>query len=196
MANNTRRGDESREAMVTDESSKALGEIFAGGGYGEKPPERLSRDQEARGSIHEDYTDLWVEEGVLQAPPPRPGFVQRWMRTKLAGEEDARNLSRKFNRGWRPRAADTLPAGQFAQTIRIPTFGDVIGNSGNVLVERPKDLHERYEAMTQSRADRQMESVTAMLKQTEKEGEGMRIRREHASEVRLGERAAPVADDD
>lgn len=192
--NNSRRGGDS--TAVTDGSSSMLGDIFKGGGYGEKPPERLSRDQEARAGVHDDYGDLWVDEGVLQAPPPRPGFVQRWMRTKLSGEEDARNLSRKYNRGWRPRAADTLPAGQFAQTIRIPTFGDVIGNSGNVLVERPEDLHNRYEAMTKQRADRQMESVTAMLQKTENEGEGMRIRREHASEVTIGNRQAPVADDE
>lgn len=176
--------------------NRALGGYEA---YGEKPPEpRQTRNQSMRGngSAHEMRADAWVEPSLLNAPAARPGFVQRWMRTKLGSEDDARNIMRRMNRGWRPRSADTIPAGEFAPTMKIPSFGQVIGVEGMVLVERPAEMQASHEQYGRDMADRQMQSVYQMLADADESARSMPFSRQFKSDVSTGQRRAPVADDD
>lgn len=200
---------DSRRSKTTDTDPQIGGSISAESAvsrtltgyeaYGEKPPQpRQTRAQSMRGSnsLHESHNDLWVEAGLLNAPAPRPGFVQRWMRTKLGPDDDARNVMRRMNRGWRPRSADTIPAGEFAPTMNIPSFGTAIGVDGAVLVERPADMHAAQEAHGRDLADRQMQSVYQMLADADESARSMPFTRQFKSDVSTGQRRAPVADDD
>jgi len=112
---------------------------------------RLSRDQESRAmeEVHEDYGDVWEAQGILdtRTMPARPGYVQRWVRTMQTGErggDDAINIAKRYNQGWRPRAASTIPEGAQCPTIKFGQYGDVIGVQGMILMERPEQLHQRY----------------------------------------------------
>jgi hypothetical protein len=175
--------------------NRALGGYEA---YGEKPPMRQTRNQQQRGagSTHDLRADAWAEPSLLNAPAPRPGFVQRWMRTKLGADDDARNIMRRMNRGWRPRSADTIPAGEFAPSMTIPSFGSVIGVEGMVLVERPAEMQASHEQYGRELADRQMQSVYQMLADADESARAMPFSRQFKSDVSTGQRRAPVADDD
>ncbi|MEQ8226718.1 MAG: hypothetical protein RIA64_01430 [Rhodospirillales bacterium] len=103
--------------------------------------DRLTRDQESRYaeelSDEDDYEDDWEERDLLDAPEPRPGFAQRWVRTMADGKPDAQNLAKRLNRGWQPRSADTVPKGTFCPTIQHGEFAGVVGIEGMILMERP-----------------------------------------------------------
>jgi len=171
--------------------------------YGEKPPEdnRTSRAMESRegDEIHESYQDQWTQSGLLDTKniPPRPGFVQRWVRTKLGGMDDPKNVMQKMNQGYRPRNANTVPKGSFAPTVNTRQFGDIIGMDGIVLMERPEKLHKSHAAHNAAMANRQMEAVNGILAQAQEPGKGFGpVNKTHSSSVDTGHRPAPVSDDD
>jgi hypothetical protein len=182
--------------------SSTLDEAFQGHeAYGEKPPEdRLSRTRESREGdpIHEHYDDVWLPTGSLDTKnlPPRPGFAQRWVRTKLGALDDAKNVMKRQNQGFRPRKADTVPKGVYVATINSRQYGDIIGQDGIILMERPDHLEKRHAAHNRAMAARQEEAVSQMLHRAQEPGKGFGpVRVDTRSEVSTGHRPAPVADD-
>jgi hypothetical protein len=98
---------------------------------------RASRIQESREAdvFHEDTLDVdWEPKGILDASfiEPRPGYTQRWVRTHINGIPDPQNVGKKFNEGWRPRPADTVPKGHYVPTIEYQG-SNVIRKYGNIL---------------------------------------------------------------
>lgn len=85
----------------------------------------------------------WVRPTSLEAPPPRPGFVQRWVRVAFRDEDDATNASRKFREGWKPRPADTVPPSHQVPTISHGKWAGAVGIEGMVLCEMPKPMAEK-----------------------------------------------------
>ena len=131
--------------------------------------QRISREQESRGAdvIHEQYDVDWEDDSLLNTDniPAREGFVQRWVRTTINGNEDQKNVQKKYNRGWRPRLLDTVPKGQFVMNIDF-NGQQVIGIHGMILMERPEALHRRQQASVQQAVDLQMMAVDADLQDT------------------------------
>lgn len=123
--------------------------------------ERLSREQESRESapIHEEYQQ-WDNDLLLNTEniPARPGFVQRWVRTDIKGKEDQSNVFKKFNKGWKPRLLDTVPKGQFVMNQDFQGQ-QVIGIHGMILMERPKQIHERQAKQVKELTSLQMKAV-------------------------------------
>lgn len=111
--------------------------------------DRKSREQETRAAepVHEEYPEYYEDEGLLSTKriPPREGFVQRWVRTSVRGEDDQTNVFNKINRGWRPRLLDSVPQGSFVPKVNFEG-SQVIGHRGSILMERPVQLHERQKA--------------------------------------------------
>lgn len=193
---------EEARASVQMETSTLLDEALSGHQpYGEKPPEdRMSRTQESRAGdrIHEEYEDTWMPTGLLDTTflPPRPGFAQRWVRTKLGGNDDPKNVMKWMNKGMRPRMADTVPEGVYAPTIDSKQFGSIIGMDGIILMERPATMHAKHAAHNRAMAKRQMEAVNSMLAKAQEPGKGFGpVKMDSRSEVSTGHRPAPVADD-
>lgn len=137
--------------------------------------ERLSRNQETREAepIHEPSgDDEWTAPMSTNAPAPRPGFVQRWVRDKLIGQDDASNLMKKQNEGWSPRPAETIPQGFFAPTINHARYGNVISNGDAVLMERPEKTHERQKAFVEKLIRNQTSGIERYLSQAMPGGHG------------------------
>lgn len=128
--------------------------------------QRLSRDQERRGTtaIHEGYDDDgFVEQSLLTAPPPRPGFAQRWVRVKLDGRHDGRNIVRRMNQGWKPRSPSSVPGDVYVATIRHGEHAGCIGCESEVLFEIPLSrLHRKRDAIRRDNAN-QMEGIRSQL---------------------------------
>ena len=123
--------------------------------------DRESREQELRSAepVHEQYIN-WDEDGLLSTEniPARPGYVQRWVRTSVKGTEDQSNVFKKLNKGWKPRPLTTVPKGQYVMHVDF-NGTDVIGIHGMILMERPKELHDRQRRMVQEQTNLQMSAV-------------------------------------
>ena len=138
--------------------------------------ERPSRAQESRGAeeVHENYDDLWEEPLLLDATniPPRPGFVQYWVRTMLDNKPDHGNVAKKLNRGWKPRPVDSAPQGVSPPKTSFEDFTNVIGVHGMLLMERPVELNERYKRGIRARTNAQMQAVDSDLMRDHEGGKG------------------------
>lgn len=93
--------------------------------------------------IHAIKNTPWVRPTSLEAPPPRPGFVQRWIRVAVFGIEDPSNAMRKFREGWKPRPASTIPPDFPVPTISHGQWAGCIGVEGMILCEMPKALADK-----------------------------------------------------
>ena len=51
----------------------------------------------------------WAPPSHLAAPTPPDGFVHRWIRVAMRGEEDKMNVNAKLREGWEPVRKDEYP---------------------------------------------------------------------------------------
>lgn len=111
------------------------------------PRKSRAQNESARDQVRDfDISALEMEEtGPLPNIPPRPGYVQRWVRVSIRNESDARNLSTRSRRGWLPRAADTVDRAYHHMMSQNETMGGIIGTHDLVLMERPIEIHRRAE---------------------------------------------------
>lgn len=140
----------------------------------EKIDNRMTRDEELRDEVvHEEYDDNWEPPLLLDTThiAARGGFVQRWVRTKLAGAEDVNNVIRKHNQGWRPRSADTIPKGGFVPTVNF-NGTNVVGIEGAILMERPERLATAHARRNAKMADNQMQAVRENMQRVHTRGDG------------------------
>ncbi|MDD5551493.1 MAG: hypothetical protein PHS34_09550, partial [Candidatus Omnitrophica bacterium] len=123
--------------------------------------DRVSREQTVREAepVHEAYAE-WEDDSMLNTRniPPRPGYVQRWVRTLVKGQEDQANVFKKYNKGWKPRPLSSVPKGQFVMHVDFNGI-DVIGIHGMILMERPKALQDRQKAAIEEETRLQMSAV-------------------------------------
>lgn len=139
----------------------------------------------------------WVRPSSLDAPPPREGKVQRWVRKSIRGVDDPKNLNRAWREGWRPRPPESLP-----EEWRVyATFADksegMIVVDDLILMEIDSEVIERRRrAINKTTAD-QMTSVEHDLESSQLAGHP--IVKEHKTSVtHPGIRVQPagVADDE
>ena len=117
------------------------------------PPRALSQmdELELERDVHDEHIDQQFEKDSdefepfqLKAPPPRAGYVQRWVRVLLGGQQDI-NASHSHMEGWRPRT-EQLPDNFKPSNFR---FGDVNSNvdyiqiGDLVLMEKPIARHKK-----------------------------------------------------
>jgi hypothetical protein len=122
----------------------------AGVDHDEHPIHKMLREQ-----------DGYQHPSTLDAPPPRAGYVQRWVRASdVTGDN---NWSMQVRDGWVARNPSTVP---HHATVYLPskmsTGEDVIRVGSMILCEKPIDLHERREAvMARMTDDQQRASIQA-----------------------------------
>lgn len=110
---------------------------------------RQSREQETRDAlgVHDEEAILFEESGPLPQIPSRAGYVQRWVRVSTKHGDDARNMARMAQRGWKPRPADTVPKAYQWLTSKREGMGGVIGTHDCVLMERSEGIQRKAEAI-------------------------------------------------
>ena len=87
----------------------------------------------------------WAPPSRLDAPEPPEGYVHRWIRTAMRGEDDKTNVHAKLREGYEPVRADEYP-GYEAPTIEDGKYAGVIGNGGLMLCRIPiETANERNE---------------------------------------------------
>lgn len=119
------------------------------------------REQQARAAqeLHPKADTPWAPPTSLEAPPPRPGYKQKWVRIAIFGRPDVQNMARKFREGWIPRKANTVPKTFHVPSLRSGQFAGCIGVEGSLLCEMPVALVDQRNAHYRKRAEQMAQDI-------------------------------------
>jgi hypothetical protein len=115
--------------------------------------------QERREPTRRTRPVAWQPADTLQAPPPRPGMEQRWIRIRLGEKDDPRNFQKKFREGWKPVKLSDVPEDFEPPTMAFGRWGDVIAVSDLILCERPLEIGLARKRYFAQRLQRQLASA-------------------------------------
>mgnify|MGYP003625688483 FL=1 len=116
-----------------------------------KPRESATRETETR-------RKPWAPPSRLAAPEAPAGYVHRWIRTAMRGEDDKMNVNTKLREGWEPVRKDEYPDYE-APTIDEGRFEGVIGQGGLMLCRIPVETAQERSAYYGTRTREQMVAV-------------------------------------
>ena len=128
----------------------------------------------------------WAPPSHLEAPPPPEGFVHRWIRVSMRGEEDKMNVHAKIREGWEPVRAEEYPNYQ-APVIDSGKYEGVIGQGGLMLCRMPAETASERNAYYGGRTREQMQAVDQDL--MKEQHPSMPINSSRQSRVSFGGRA-------
>ncbi len=156
---------------------------------------RVDELSEERATHQEAPVMPWQRPSSLDAPPPREGMVQRWIRMTIRGVDDPRNMSRKMREGWNPRPASSIPDTFKHMNSRQAAQDGVFAVDDLVLCEMPESVYSQRASYYAQQTHRQMQAVEHDLEKSQVSGHP--IHREHrsAADTSQGRRVA-AADDD
>jgi hypothetical protein len=127
---------------------------------------------DARNSSRAASTDYqWRRPSSLDAPQPRPGMKQRWVRAEFRSENDNLNWQTKSREGWKPRSPSTVPDCESFFGSSTPHLGQsVIRVGGLILMEAPIAMIESKAASIREATRRQEQSVLMETEKVSREG--------------------------
>lgn len=143
-----------------------------------KPRESATRDTETR-------RKPWAPPSHLSAPPAHDGFVHRWIRVAMRGEEDKMNVNAKLREGWEPVRKDEYPDYE-APTIDDGRYEGIIGQGGLMLCRIPEETVAERTAYYGGRTREQMTAVDQDL--MKEQHPSMPIQNNRQSRVTFGGR--------
>lgn len=151
-----------------------------------------TRGAENRASEDARPSIAWKPPSVLDAPPARPGYRQRWIATSILGKDIPHWVYRQFRQGWNPRKWETIPPEWQSRvpSIKHGQFNGYCGVEGHVLCEMPEETALRREAYFTARTRDLTQHLDYDLNEAERAG-GVRFKRERRTTVSRGVRAAP-----
>jgi hypothetical protein len=100
----------------------------------------------------------WAPPSHLEAPEPPAGYVHRWIRVDMRGEEDKMNVHAKLREGWEPVRKDEYPDYE-APVIDDGRYQGVIGQGGLMLCRMPVETANERAAYYGTRTREQMVAV-------------------------------------
>lgn len=143
--------------------------------------------------IHtDDMAKNWAPPTQLDAPEPRPGMKQRWIRSSLLGKSDGKNISQQGGQGWRPRALSSVPEGErkrYPTSKDARTAAEFMVNGDLVLCEIPERLfnqmRDHYRGKSKGQTDALIDAnlAGAAIKGGERHGIGAPHVAERSSRV-------------
>jgi len=119
---------------------------------------RVDEMSDERATHLEHAEGPWVRPSSLDAPEPRPGMVQRWIRKQVKGEADPRNWSSAMREGWRPRPADTAGVEWQHFAVADSSAGIIVADD-LVLCEMPESRFKQRSAYYDGLTKQQEEAV-------------------------------------
>lgn len=143
-----------------------------------KPRESVTREATSR-------RKPWAPPSHLEAPKPPAGYVHRWIRVAMRGEEDKMNVNSKLREGWEPVRADEYPDFE-APVIDDGRYAGVIGQGGLMLCRLPVETAHERSAYYGNRTREQMVAVDQDL--MKEQHPSMPIHQSRQSRVSFGGR--------
>lgn len=123
----------------------------------------------------------WQPANSLEAPPPRQGMEQRWIRFQNGDKLDPRNWSRKTREGWAPRKVDTVPEGFAPPTMKHGSSGEVIGVEDLILCERRLETGRSRARYFAAKTVRQQAAVRRQhVDKVQRDGHGIDVQEKRA----------------
>jgi hypothetical protein len=145
-------------------------------------------DRTPREEATRDKTQMarkpWSPPNRLEAPPAPPGFVHRWIRVGLRGEDDKVNFSARLREGWEPVKSSEYP-GFPAPTIEDGRYEGCIGTGGLILCRIPAETVAERTAYYGNRTRDQQVAVDEELRRNEQQF-GVAIDVSRSSKVSVG----------
>ncbi len=117
--------------------------------------DRKPRASETRES--ETRRKPWAPPSHLAAPDAPDGFVHRWIRVAMRGEEDKMNVNSKLREGWEPVRKDEYP--NYEAPVDEGRYEGVIGQGGLMLCRIPVETVDERTAYYGGRTREQMTAV-------------------------------------
>tara|TARA_R110000744_G_scaffold127272_1_gene234009 strand:+ start:1270 stop:1779 length:510 start_codon:yes stop_codon:yes gene_type:complete len=100
----------------------------------------------------------WAPPSALDAPNPPEGYVHRWVRMEVRGQDDQKNVMARLREGWEPVRADEHP--DFDSPVMDEgKFQGVIGVGGLILCRMPVETIEERSTYFRSKEQGQMDAV-------------------------------------
>jgi len=127
----------------------------------------------------------WAPPSLLDAPKAPDGYVHRWIRVAMRGEEDKMNVHNKLREGWEPVRADEYPNYE-APVIDDGKYAGVIGQGGLMLCRIPVETANERSAYYGLRTREQMQAVDQDL--MKEQHPSMPIQNSRQSRVSFGGR--------
>lgn len=124
-----------------------------------------ARQVDARETIDRDSETPtpWREPRRLDAPPPRPGYRQRWVSLRVDNTEDHEHVEEYLDEGWSPVARSRVRKAHELTASSHGKYGQWYVKRGMILMEIPeriiaqRDRFYRDQTRTQNRGvDRTM----------------------------------------
>ena len=145
-------------------------------------------DRKARASATretETRRKPWAPPSHLAAPPAPEGFVHRWIRVAMRGEEDKMNVNAKLREGWEPVRKDEYTDYE-APVIDDGRYAGIIGQGGLMLCRLPVETAQERTAYYGGRTREQMTAVDQDL--MKEQHPSMPIQNSRQSRVTFGGR--------
>jgi len=102
--------------------------------------------------------ESWKPASLLPDIKKQPGWAYRWIRTSMAGNADARNVSSKMREGWEPvKLADHPEMHLFVD--QNSRFKDSVEIGGLLLCKMPEEFVKQRNAHYQKAAQAQADAV-------------------------------------
>jgi hypothetical protein len=101
-----------------------------------------ARQVDARTDIDRDseVPTAWKPPSRLDAPPPRPGYRNRWGRFRAGNDEDAEHFDELLEEGWRPVKRSRVRRVHELTASTHGKYGQYYVKRGLILMEIPEGL--------------------------------------------------------
>jgi hypothetical protein len=106
----------------------------------------------------EERRKPWAPPSRLEAPPAPEGYVHRWIRTAIRGEDDKMNVHTRLREGWEPVRAEEYPGYEYP-VIDEGKHAGVIGQGGLMLARIPAETAQERSEYYGNRTREQMTAV-------------------------------------
>lgn len=112
----------------------------------------------------ENEVTEWRRHSALDAPPARPGYVQRFIRVRLGTSRDMARFVAATREGWRPVKASSV-ADRSLPTTQLVDGTEVIGVEDLILCEMPQKVFMQRQAYFQEKLDKQNAAIERQLRE-------------------------------
>ncbi len=100
----------------------------------------------------------WAPPSALDAPNPPEGYVHRWVRLEIRGQDDRKNVMARLREGWEPVRADEYPDFE-SPIVEEGKFEGVIGVGGLILCRIPIETVQERDGFFANKTQNQMDAV-------------------------------------
>ena len=113
----------------------------------------------AQPRVTEERRKPWAPPSQLDAPPCPDGYKQRWLRHRVNGADDTKNINARLREGWELVRADQYSGNLYsAYNGNIKTYEGVISVGDLLLARIPVDTVNERNAYYKQKTDQQTEA--------------------------------------